>query len=901
MKPLLTILLPLLANATLLAQSSISGTIIDAQTLQPLPFATLAIIRSNNIINATATNTNGHFSLPALPSDSLAASYIGYEPQLLPCPHDHIITITLHKSTLSLAEVRVTASEVESARTSTSIISQTAMAHLQPTSLTDIMSLLPGGLTSAPQMGSANTISLREVPYADNNYATSALGTKITIDGAPLGADADLNKITDNTDDRNIAGRGIDLRSIATDNIESIEVIRGIPSVRYGEVTSGIVNIHRRTGGSPLTIRLKADTKSRLASIAKGLNLPSGWSLSLDASLLYSKIDPRNRYETFRRINLSARARKSWTPADNISLTWSPALDYTRNIDNEKQDPEVQISKNDKFQSSYNRTSLANTLSISLPNSQLLLRQSLSLSHDLILKDALVNVTSQTYAAIDSTDGLPHDATPLTSNYIAHHEVDGRPLYSNIQLSLNRNFPLPHFSHNASLGIEWQLNKNFGHGQIFDPQHPLSGSTSRRPRSFRAIPPTNILALWLEDNISLPLRRATAHLSLGLRLNQMAALAHQFSMHGRLYADPRLSLAFDLPNFRSAHVNISLGWGRLCKMPTIEMLNPDKLYVDIYEMNYWNANPDIRRAIVRTYAINRDAPNLQPAHNTKLEARLSFRLNGHSLSFTAFRENMDDAFRSMSTPISLPYNEYDLSSFNPASTSKPNPNILPSTPKKRLTIISKWQNGSRINKNGLEWTLETPRLPIIATRLNISGAYFKTIRENSLPEWRRETLKTVLGIVIDNHYAGLYDWKNTYSSQRTSTTFTAESFFDNIGFIFSATAECVWNTRTTYPLLNAQPTHYVSDDAIIKPYTNANANDPILRTLAISNTTSSITTSSRPYATFNFKATKRFGSNITLSFFADRLLAAARDYEVNGFIMRRSFSAYFGAQAIAKF
>ncbi len=901
MKPLLSILLTLLANATLMAQPNISGTIIDAQSAEPLPFATLAIIRSNTIINATATDANGHFSLPALPSDSLSASYIGYETLTLPCPHDRLITIPLLKSTLSLAEVRVTASEIESARTSTSIIGQTAMAHLQPTSLTDIMSLLPGGLTSAPAMGTANIISLRETPSSDDNYATSALGTKITIDGAPISADADLNKISADNDNRNSAGRGVDLRSIATDNIESIEVIRGIPSVRYGEVTSGVVNIHRRLGGSPLIIRLKADTKSRLASLAKGLNLPNGWSLSLDAGLLYSKIDPRNRYETFRRINLSARARKSWSTNNNISLSWSPSIDYTRNIDDEKQDPEVQITKDDKFRSYYNRTSLANTLTLSLPSSRLLLRQSLTFSHDLIIKEALVNITTQTYAAIDSTDGLPHDATPLTSNYIAHHEVDGRPLYSNIQISLNRKLQSPHFSHNASFGIEWQLNKNYGRGQVFDPKHPLSGASSRRPRSFSSIPPTNILAYWAEDDISLPIHRATAHLTLGIRLNQMAGLNPRFAMNGRIYADPRLTLAFDLPELRSAHLNISLGYGRLCKMPTIEMLNPDKIYVDIYEMNYWNTNANIRRAIVRTYQINTDAPNLQPAHNTKLEARISVRANGHSLSFTAFRENMDDAFRTMSTPLSLPYTEYDLSNFNPASTSKPNPNTLPSTQKKRLTIVSKWQNGSRINKNGLEWTLETPRLPIIATRLNISGAFFKTIRENSLPEWRRETLKTILGIVVDNHYAGLYNWKNTYSSQRATTTFTSESFFDNIGFIFSATAECVWKTRTNYPLLNAQPTHYVGDDGIIKPYTNTEANDPILRTLAISTTTSSISNASRPYATFNFKATKRFGSNITLSFFADRLLAAARDYQVNGFIMRRSFSAYFGAQAIAKF
>ena len=898
---LIGIILTAAAPTLTFAQSHVvRGMVIDAATGEALPFAAVAVRRSGLIVNGTATDANGNFAIAAMPSDSITATFIGYEPKTI-ATSDVTTIISLKKTSVSLAEVRVTAAESEGARTSTSVIGQTAMAHLQPTSLTDIMALVPGGLSSAPVMGSANIISLREVPTSNTDYATSAIGTKINIDGAPVGADADLNKIGDDGDSRNSAGRGVDMRTIATDNIESVEVIRGIPSVRYGEVTSGVVNIHRRSGGSPLIVRLKADTKSRLASIGKGFGLANGWTLTVDGGILSCKIDPRNRYETFRRLNFSARARKAWTLDGGATLTWAPTADYCRNIDDEKQDPEVQISKEDKFRSSYCRTSIGNTLTWSHDATRLLLKQSLSFSKDLIVEESKVMITTNTYAAIDSTDGLPHDAVPIESSYLAHHEVDGRPFYSNLQLSFSHKLTTGFLTHDLGAGVEWQSNKNFGRGQVFDPKRPLSGSTSRRPRSFRSIPATNIIGYWVEDELGAPLGRAAVHLTLGVRLNQMVGLADKYTMSGRVFADPRASLAFDLPEIGKARINITAGWGRLCKMPTMDMLHPDKVYVDIYEMNYWNTDAALRRAIVRTYEIERDATSLEPAHNTKMELRIGVRAGQHSLTVCGFRENMTDAFRMMSEPMSLAYNQYDLSNFDTSEGKKPNPNQLPYAEKGKLTIVGRWENGSRICKNGMEWTFETPRLPVIATRLNISGAWFKTTRENSLPEWRRETLKTVMGIVVDQHYAGLYHWKQTDTYERTTTTITAESFFDRIGFIFSATAECVWKTRTSYPLRNVRPTYYVGDDGVIRPYTDVEAADPILGTLVLSNTAKSITSIGRPYATFNFKATKKFGSNVTLSFFADRLLAAARDYEVDGFVIRRSFTAYFGAQAIARF
>lgn len=882
------------------------GTVTDAETGEPLPFAAVALTRGGATLTGASADANGAFSLTALEGDSLTATFLGYETATVAARPGGKTTIRLRKTAVSLAEVRVTASEAGQTQTATTVIGQTAMEHLQPSSLADLMSLLPGGQTSQPQMSKANSISLREVPSEDKDYATSALGTKIIVDGSPLGADANLQKITDagqtDADDKrqNVSG-GTDLRTIPTDDIESVEVIRGVPSARYGDVTSGVVNIRRKIGGSPFTIRLKADPYSRLISFGKGLDCKGGWVLNAGAGVLKSEADPRNSYETFCRVNASARGRKAWDGVWGGTLTWRPSADYDQNIDAQKADPERQTAREDKYENRHARFAVANDAMWQDERLMVRLRHSMSLGVDETSQRKRVINTQNLYAPSDTADGRPHDVLPLEKDYVATHKVEGRPFYSNTQASATRTATLPHSTHRLSVGAEWQCNKNYGRGQVFDTRRPIGGTTARRPRSFRSIPATNIVGMFAEDEASATLGPIGLRLTLGLRLSLMAGLPSRYAMSGKVYADPRVNMTVELPKWGRAKTDISVSAGRLSKMPTIDLLHPDKLYVDIYELNYWHKDEALRRAIVRTYAISCDAPGLKPAHNNKTELRIGVRIGSHSLSVSAFHENMDDGFRYMKTPMALPYRKYDTSSMGATPTARPDPSALPYEETARLKLVTTARNGSTIRKDGVEWQYDSPRIKPIATRLSVCGAWLKTTRENSEPEWYQGANATVMGVVVDNVYAGLYDWHQTSVRERATTSFTLESYYDRIGFIFSATAECVWHGKTTTPLRNARPMAYMGIDGQEKPYGEAEAKDPVLGALTLSNTANSISMEERAYATFNFKATKKFGTYFSLSFFADRLLAAARDYEKDGFAVRRSFSPYFGAQAYVRF
>ncbi len=107
----------------------------------------------------------------------------------------------------NIEEVIITAKESKGL-TSSSVISQRAMQHLQPSSFTDLLELLPGGRSTDPVMNQVNKISLRETGNPGSDYNTSAMGTTFLVDGAPLNSGANLQYTYDFTDKTNTGLKG---------------------------------------------------------------------------------------------------------------------------------------------------------------------------------------------------------------------------------------------------------------------------------------------------------------------------------------------------------------------------------------------------------------------------------------------------------------------------------------------------------------------------------------------------------------------------------------------------------------------------------------------------------------------------------------------------------------------
>lgn len=821
-----------------------------------------------------------------------------------------------------LHEVVVTAKESQGAVTA-SRIDRSAMEFLQPTSLSDLMQLLPGGQQKDPDLSTANTIGLRETGTMDaqgnssvnNNYAISSLGTLFVVDGNPLSTDANMQytplsstqsaTTTSSTENNlNTTNRGVDMRSISTDDVESVEVVRGIPSVEYGNLTSGMVKINKIRRSTPFTARFKADGYSKLLSLGKGLKLSHTALLNIDAGMLDAKPDPTNNLQKYRRGNGSLRLT-----LNTDALRYSSAVDYTGSFDNSKSDPDINYGRIDEYKSTYNKIAITNNISWR-PTAKGLFK---SIDINTLITQQFDRLTQrrlvapQRYGIVPTTseEGV-HDAALIFSEYEASFLSDGKPFTAYAKAKANFALTTGALTSNLLAGADWNYAKNFGRGQVYDLSRPLSVSGwGSRPRKFSDIPALSQVSAFIEYNGKAELASHRIELQAGLRTNSLTGLDSRYAMKGHIYLDPRANLKWSLPAWEWAGHRIALsfagGVGKTSKMPTLNYLYPDKHYNDITELGYYDPNhpQDYSRFVVRSYIQDPTNYNIRPASNIKKELRMDFSFGDNTISVDYFRENMSSGFRYMAVYGVYDYNDYDETAIDSRSlTGKPSLEGLPYTPKRKLDGYTRADNGTRIDKEGIEFQFTSARIRPLRTRVNINGAWFKTRYSNSLPMFV-SVADVVDGSAVSDRYVGLYDWNDGDWNETLSTNLMFDTQIPEWGLIFATSVQCSWFVKTQDMPKNGRPTAYLdAADGALHEYTDASAADPVLSRLIKTYNDDAFRQFTVPFAmSVNLKATKTIGKFLRLSMFANKIIDYTPDYYSNGYKIRRNVSPYFGVEA----
>ena len=807
----------------------------------------------------------------------------------------------------SIREVVVTAQESHGL-TSASVIGKNAMEHLQPSSFADLLELLPGGRATDPSLNTPNNIRLRETGDGGANYATSSLGTSFIMDGAPVSTNANMLYLSGAWDTqstyRNNVNMGVDMRSIATDDIERVEIIRGIPSVEYGDLTSGLVKMERKKGGRQLNARLKADMSSKLFHLGKGME----WelrqtSLNLSIDYLDAKADPRNRLENYKRLTASARLHKMWGQ-ELFDYSFSANADYTGSFDNDKQDPDLNQQAQDSYKSSYNRLALLTAFHINARQTKTWLKGfeamfSASYEHDLIKRIRLVQLQRLQIAATTLQEG-ESDAVILPYKYTARHDVESVPM--NIYIKTNARLRIPNICvpNTLLVGADWNMDKNDGGGQLFDPERPLYPGISSRQRKLSQIPANHTLAAYAEENITVPVADGKLEMTAGLRAAQMLNLPADYVMHGKTYLDPRVNIGWTLPRFNIAHspltIRLTGGWGEHTKNPTMEQLFPEQVYIDLVQLNYYHDNADYRRINLMTYVRDPRNKALKPARNRKWEVGIDASTGGNRLSVTIFHENMTSGFRSQTHYEPYIYKAYDASVIDGmALTAMPDVATLPYETRQELIGYGYYTNGSQTLKQGVEFTLGTRRFPVILTRLTVNGAYFKTTYRNSLVETYRPS-QVVNGRQIQ--YVGLYKDDDGSVNERFNTNFTLDTDVPRLKLGFSVSSQFLWFTMSQRNPVSNFPVQYLAPDGSIHNWQSGDEEDIYLRWLVRDNTPSLYEKHRVPLSmNLNFKVTKKIlQDKLKVAMFCNKLWDYTPDYNSKGTTIRRHVTAYFGLE-----
>jgi hypothetical protein len=900
---------------------TLSGKISDATTGEVLEFASISVVGSSTY--TTNSDSEGRWSL-RLPTGSyvLKCSYVGYKTSAdtLAINRDRRFNVYLEPQSTVLSEVIVTARE-GGGLSSGSHVDRSAMEHLQPSSFADILELLPGNISKDPNLSGVNSITLRETgamsatgasTTMSDDYAITSLGTSFIIDGAPVNGDANLQSVPSSTSSdtegkRSMVNRGVDMRTITTDNIESVEIIRGIPSAEYGNLTSGVVNIHRMYHATPLTARFKADSFSKLFSISKGVRVGDNNTISVDGGYLDSKTDPRDNLENYKRANGSLRGNFLFR-GDRMSTRWNVGIDYTGSFDNAKVDPDLNYNKIDEYKSSYNRYAFTSELKFNFDSIKWLrsavLNTSASYQKDRIERRKQVAPQRASIAPTSMEEGV-HDGTYLLSEYISDFVSDGRPMNLFVKLKADGSAAVGSWLNNYKVGGEWTLSKNYGHGQVYDLSRPLSASWTTRPRDFRDIPALQVLSFYGEDNMSVAVGHNKLDVQLGARSIQLPSLDSRYYLSGKVYVDPRLNAEWTFPQLQVGKRNVKFrlagGYGLTTKMPTVDYLYPQVHYNDIIQLNYYDVNrpTEYSRISLRTYIEDATNYELKAARNHKWELRLGVDFGGNSLSVTYFQERMTSGFRYSTVYQSYDYRKYDATAIDANSlTAAPSLDNLPYVDSKILDGMRKVTNGSRIDKQGVEFQLNTVRWQPLRTSLIVTGAWFKSRYSNS--QMLYTTVTDVVGNqAVSDLYVGLYDMNDGRINEQFNTNFTFDTQVPRWGLIFTTSVQCMWWMKTTRLWQNGVPAYYISaEDGEVRPYTEADQSDLYLKYLVKKYNEESYKTQTVPTAVYlNLKATKKVGRWLKISAFVNRIVDYLPDYKSNGLTIRRTSDAYFGMEA----
>lgn len=215
---------------------------------------------------------------------------------------------------------------------------------------------------------------------------------------------------------------------------------------------------------NPLTARFKADGYSKLVSAGKGFAVKGkDMVVNVDGGFLFSKKDPRNNLENYKRVNLSTRLTWNWE-RENWSLYWAPNLDYTGTIDDVKKDTDINYGAIDEYRSTYNMLRQTNTLRMTFPKidfiKSLELNTSIQAQFDKLEQTKLV--APQRFILVPTgTEAGEHDASLLFSEYIADYLCDGKPFNSFVKLKGNFRLNLLNVKNDILAGGEWNYTKNF--------------------------------------------------------------------------------------------------------------------------------------------------------------------------------------------------------------------------------------------------------------------------------------------------------------------------------------------------------------------------------------------------------------------------------------------------------
>lgn len=891
-------------------KATVEGVVRDSDG-KPLSFATMFIAELGT---GVSTDLEGKFRFTGTKGTeyTLNVSYLNHVDKevKVKAGSPEPLVIVLEEQSYELAEVVVMA-DYKKNQGSTAVINQQALEHIQPTSVADVLSLIPGGLFRESSATGFNRISLRQSGSDDN----TSLGMAVVMDGIPQDNDGFRASIpglsTDEYSDRLGMNRGIDLKTLSTDHIRKIEIVKGISSAKLGNLSSGVIQTTSKIGITPAQLRMKVDPLTKLIYLGKGFRISPKMGYlhtGIDYTSVYDdRRDPMSKYS---RLTGQVTYNNSVDVGDKtLFLFFKLSEVYTLN---QAKEDELTQDYNESFRNKYSRTGASfkaqmYDLGKIVDNVEFI--ASADYTYDLIDRNRLVQTGTPLPSPLATEEG-ESEGIYLPSTYYSPFQIENKPLSLLTQLNAESLFETRSFRHKVIYGLSWKRTKNYGEGVMVDMTRPPYPGNNEyvRPVPNRSIPALSVGAAYAEEQLKHSNRWFDFELNAGVRFTQMFNLDTKYTELRKLQVEPRINAALsfniDLAGGKSLRNMFRFGFGQENKLPTLDYIYPDRVYKDMIVLNAYTKQDDPFNHLI-TYTKIYDVTNnsLRPNRNTKYEAGWDVEYEGYSLSLTFFKEHSDRGFESVAEYSPVRYTRYvDPIDGQPIVGRRPEKEDYVADPYATFVDMDIVRNSMKVEKKGLEYLLRFPKIIPLSTTVEINGAYYDTRYSSGAPLQYHPAFRD------DDRpqpYVGIYRRQDITRQRIFNTNLWFNTNIPRYKMIFTTFFQFIWLNEEMRINGDEYPSAYFDTDGRMHT-----VDDRILQSIKDGHTVwrhyhiykEDFSETLPVSLTVNFKVTKEFSRMIRASFFVNNILDInplyKNRYNQNVHVWQKSF---FGAEMTFSF
>lgn len=709
--------------------SQVSGIVVDNKTNQPLEGVAI-ILKPHNKWTITKKDGSFNINIEKFPI-TLEFSFLGKKKEFLTLEQStDDLKIKLKTDDLKIDEVVVTAKTKKESTGSNIVIGKQAINLVQAQSLANVMQLMPGATFTETNLNHRQLLSIRSAYFNektqyntfgdylstsnDQYYLNNTFGVSYVVDDVPLNNDVNLSGgkglqygIFSSIEDNSSVGRGVDLKNLSTNNIESIEVVQGISSARHGNHTSGLVKIIRAKGASPAKINTTLREGSYSIDFSKGFKLPKNKGfLNMSIDYLHSNKDPRFSISKFDRVT----ANTSWSFKKNGKI---------KNIFNAS------------FGSNFNTYNIRETKFSSRKKRNDRKNFRFSNSNSLYFNNKFIDEFSTTFsinysinkvfsAIFTSYGGKPifgqysegtYQANYTPVAYWSSRIVENKPFTFFGRAEAYKILDFKNSTLNINTGVSLNVNKNFGKGDLNTSENistssgaRTEGSTGYRNINFNDFLPTELrFSAYITAKINSYFFNKKWITDLGVRYDNYNSQA-TFS--------PRVNFALHF----NKKIKTRFGFGLFSKAPSLQSLYPADIYYDFLIADYRTNNYSF--ALGHTFVRNYKTEGLKPSRALKYETGVDLNLKSANISLTAYCNKQYNGFTTIKNleianlptfdftfyPNKIP--DYTLSGYRPVLLDYATPT-----------------NNLESKNYGIELLMATKKIKSINTSFSFSGSY----------------------------------------------------------------------------------------------------------------------------------------------------------------------------------